>query len=355
MSPEQANGLEVDARSDLFSLGTVLYHAATGTQPFTRETFTATLAAVGGHTPRPAHEANPAVPRELSDFIGRLMNKTPADRPATAREVADELARFEAMPLRAGGRGPGARWWVWGAVAAVLLLGVGFAAWRLTRADPPTPETATPPGPPATAPTGYKGSIDLLVYRTDDAGRDILVPLSDPRSMPLKPGDQMKFVAELDRPAFLYVFWIDETGTTHPAYPWRLTEWGSRPAVEEPVARQDIRWPNGAAVEITGDTAGTETVLMLARPTPLEATDEQVKQWFAGLKPVPFKGEKARVWFENFDLLVGDPLRAPGMADRDGAGDGPLALQKTLRQRIGDRAAYSRAISFSRLGKQGGK
>ena len=365
LAPEQANGLPLDARADLFSLGVTLYHAATGTRPFQGPTLTSILRAVAEHNPPPPHEVNPAVPVPLSDLIMRLLAKSPADRPASAAAVAEELAGGgptvtlpNTLTPATESRRRSRRWWIAGGIAAVIL---GVSIWAVTR-DGKQPEQTNPvanntqPQPAGTPaqPPQYRGSVDLLVYRTNDAGSDVLLPLHDPRAMPLKPGDQVKLVAEVDPSAFLYVFWIDETGAAVPAYPWRFGEWGSWPATEQAVPKVDIKWPGGQALKIEGDNAGTETVLMLARPTKLEASDAEVKAWFAGLKPVPFKGDKARVWFEDFDILRTDRDRAPGMADL-AEDSSPLGLQATLRRRIGMSQGFSRAISFSRLGKKGGK
>jgi formylglycine-generating enzyme required for sulfatase activity len=88
MSPEQVNGPEVDARSDLFSLGSVLYEAATGQAAFAAKTHTAILKAVGETDPPSARTVNPNVPPGLSDLIEWLHRKNPADRPSSAAEVA---------------------------------------------------------------------------------------------------------------------------------------------------------------------------------------------------------------------------------------------------------------------------
>ncbi len=95
MSPEQADGGRVDARSDLFSLGCVLYRMATGKQPFARDTLTATLRAVADHTPAPPLDIAPDVPPPLSELIVRLLAKSPADRPASAAVTADALRSIE--------------------------------------------------------------------------------------------------------------------------------------------------------------------------------------------------------------------------------------------------------------------
>lgn len=100
MSVEQARGQLVDFRTDLYSLGVVLYQSATGLRPFDGSTTYAVLAALAVQTPAPPTQVNPAVPPVLSALIVKLMSKTPAGRPQSARAVAEELARV-APPWRA--------------------------------------------------------------------------------------------------------------------------------------------------------------------------------------------------------------------------------------------------------------
>jgi hypothetical protein len=102
MSPEQADGLPVGFRSDLFSLGSVLYAMCTGRPPFRAPTSMAVLKRVCEETPRPIREINPELPPWLGDLVARLHAKAPADRFASAREVADLLARHLAE-LQHGG------------------------------------------------------------------------------------------------------------------------------------------------------------------------------------------------------------------------------------------------------------
>ncbi|HEY1378285.1 MAG TPA: serine/threonine-protein kinase [Gemmataceae bacterium] len=98
MSPEQARGHAVDFRTDLFSLGVVLYRLGTGRLPFTGPTTTAVLVELATGEPPPAADLNPRVPAALSDLIDRLLRKDPADRPQSAREVADLIRQIEADP-----------------------------------------------------------------------------------------------------------------------------------------------------------------------------------------------------------------------------------------------------------------
>src|SRR5205807_2674924 len=94
MAPEQARGQPVDCRGDLFSLGALLYLLCTGTEPFPGETPMAQLTALAVEEPRPILELNPSLPAPLAALIMRLLSKRPADRPASAQEVADELERM---------------------------------------------------------------------------------------------------------------------------------------------------------------------------------------------------------------------------------------------------------------------
>jgi tetratricopeptide (TPR) repeat protein len=93
MSPEQANGFPLDPRSDLFSLGVLLYEAATGVSPFQGETPVEILAKVCTHLQPPVRELSPAVPEALSAWIDALLEKDFGRRPPSAGEA---LARLEA-------------------------------------------------------------------------------------------------------------------------------------------------------------------------------------------------------------------------------------------------------------------
>lgn len=101
MSPEQAEGQKVDARSDLFSLGAVLYHAATGDRPFKGGSHVAVLIAVKTESPPRAETLNPALPPNLVVVIRDLLEKNPAHRPASAAEVAARLAEIPVSPATA--------------------------------------------------------------------------------------------------------------------------------------------------------------------------------------------------------------------------------------------------------------
>jgi serine/threonine protein kinase len=91
MSPEQAQGDSLDSRSDLFSLGSVLYAMATGWPPFRAETTLGVLRRISDTQPRSLREVNPEIPAWLEQVILKLHGKTPCERFQTAGEVADLL------------------------------------------------------------------------------------------------------------------------------------------------------------------------------------------------------------------------------------------------------------------------
>ncbi len=102
MSPEQAKGDDADHRSDLFSLGSVLYTMATGQSPFGDERTFAALIRVRDSEPLPPQAINPKVPSSLSNLIRRLHSKDPNKRPHSAAEVA-RLLHMQLEQLRQSG------------------------------------------------------------------------------------------------------------------------------------------------------------------------------------------------------------------------------------------------------------
>ncbi len=94
MSPEQINGAEVDGRSDLFSLGCVLYELLTGAKPFQGDNLAALSRQIMHVSHAPASTARPGIPRPLDDILDRALAKSPRDRFQTGKEMADALRQF---------------------------------------------------------------------------------------------------------------------------------------------------------------------------------------------------------------------------------------------------------------------
>src|SRR5260370_26415729 len=95
MSPEQGEGKRVDARSDIFSFGAVLYEMVTGRRAFEGDSDLSTLSAILRDEPRPVNEAVPAVPAALDELLQRCLRKKPADRYQSMNEVHAQLAALQ--------------------------------------------------------------------------------------------------------------------------------------------------------------------------------------------------------------------------------------------------------------------
>jgi tetratricopeptide (TPR) repeat protein len=130
MSPEQAKGVTLDGRTDLFSLGTVIYEMATGKTPFGGDSTAEVFAALLRENPPPVSMVNPAMPKPLDPIVAKLLAKDPAHRYATAEQLQEDLESLDALPTRPAEKAAASgRKWPWAAAAVVLLLIAGGLAW----------------------------------------------------------------------------------------------------------------------------------------------------------------------------------------------------------------------------------
>jgi serine/threonine protein kinase len=159
MSPEQVEGRAVDHRTDIFSLGIVLYEMATGRRPFQAETSAALVSSILRDTPPPVSEVNVALPRHLGRIIQHCLEKDPRNRYQSALDVRNELKSLRRevdsgtvttgsgavreVPGEARGeRRSSAGIWAALAAAAALILAVG---WWLGRGTGPAPQQERSP------------------------------------------------------------------------------------------------------------------------------------------------------------------------------------------------------------------
>ncbi|MBL8291682.1 MAG: serine/threonine-protein kinase, partial [Bryobacterales bacterium] len=182
MSPEQAEGRKVDARSDIFSFGAVLYEMLTGRRLFQRESAPATLAAVVHDDPPLVSEVVAGTPPEVDRILRSCLRKDPLRRIQHMADVKVALQDLKEDSDSGRLRPPAPisrrqwRWWVL-AAGVLLTLIAGGVTWRMTRSTgPPAPPILTRltndtglTTDPALSPDGK-----LLAFASDRAGADNL-------------------------------------------------------------------------------------------------------------------------------------------------------------------------------------
>jgi predicted Ser/Thr protein kinase len=142
MSPEQVKGRQIDGRSDIFSLGIILYDLVTGEMPFAGQNITTVIYKIINENPIPPRELDASIHPGLSYVICKALAKSPEERYQTCRELADDLKNFKYL----GGPATPS--------ATVMLKVPALQSTQLERAAAPTVESPTPPIAPAeSAPT----------------------------------------------------------------------------------------------------------------------------------------------------------------------------------------------------------
>ena len=193
MSPEQARGERVDARTDLFSFGVVLYEMLTGRRPFEGKSPPEVLAAILRTEAEKPSRWNAEVSPRLDEIVLEALEKDPALRFQTAADLRSALKRLRRdanATAHAGARDPGSasrptaaprtrsprRIWV-GVGAATILAAIGYAAWRgagtptrpsVARQAPETPESLASSSPGPTAPPDRSIAVLSFVNMSSD-------------------------------------------------------------------------------------------------------------------------------------------------------------------------------------------
>jgi hypothetical protein len=169
---------------------------------------------------------------------------------------------------------------------------------------------------------------------------------------------------KLNRPAYVYVVWIDTEGNAGPVYPWLKGDWKRRreekPVRELLLPEEHIGepppggWKGPPVYRVVPGPSGMETLLLLVRETPLPE-DVDLGKALSGLGAQKREREEDLnevAWFENGQVVKDERERAANLAATETATSPVLRLQQALRQRLGGQFEYTRAVTF---GNKGGK
>jgi hypothetical protein len=242
MSPEQALGEELDSRTDLFSLGVVLYEAMTGKPPFMGATPAAIFDQILNRAPPSAVERNPAISPELEGVVRKLLEKDAALRYQHASELRADLKRMrrdahsshDQQPASPGGT---ARWRALTIGAVVLgVVAVAATAWWMRSDAGPAPAATSAPALAITSLTDTdglslsgswspdatqlafdytsNGSMDIAVMSLGGGERRLVAGGPNDEAMPRWSPDGSRIAFVSDDGTGMNVYWVPPTGGT---------------------------------------------------------------------------------------------------------------------------------------------
>jgi serine/threonine protein kinase len=352
MSPEQVRGdvHRLDGRTDIWSAGVMLYEALTGRRPFSDASREQLFEEILHRDPKPLRLIDPAIPLELERITLHCLRKDIADRYATAADVANDLRRWlaiEQLPEPVANQ-QSSRWLpvlVGGSITLLLMFGV--VIWRYTgnSGEKDLGNTSIPsvPTPGTKAADPITGTISLRIWSPENPARRGKL-LDEPGMLPLEQGDQIRVEAELSRPAFAYILWIDGQGKVSPVYPWTPGDWNRRPAQETKIAKLSLPEQLDTGWELEPST-GMETLLLLGRNEPLEQNFD-LQTLLADLPSQAQQDPRSLAWFEN-GRPKQDQLRGPRFFDPQRIDDPLLKTHQALQERLGKTFSFLRAVSFA--------
>ena len=222
MAPEQLEGKEADARTDLWALGCVLYETATGKQAFAGTSQASLIAAILKEAPRPLAELQPLTPPALERVVKQCLEKDPYERWQSAHDIASELrwiagssaeSLSSAAPAKPAGRRRERLAWVVAGVMALVALAVGAVALMAPR------WTRQPPEPPlmrfsVTAPTGGTVVAEATSAAISPDGQRLVLTLVDRAGVPrlwIRPLDALSVQPLPGTENAQYPFWSPDS------------------------------------------------------------------------------------------------------------------------------------------------
>ncbi len=334
MAPEQIRGEAhlLDGRADIWSLGVVLYELLTGQRPFQADSREALREAILTRQPRPLRQVHDQVPADLAAICLRCLSKSPDDRYSSAAEMSEDLLRWQNAPKH--------RWLIHAAIGLATVAALALAFFNLVprdgRGPGPVPLVVSPsPVPPAASHERPDGFVDVWIFNKDDPSRQNL-RINDPQARPLRAGDMIRLAVQLDRPAWIYLLWIDAEGKVDPVYPWDPGAWETLEPPATPIDRLALPEDANFGWPIVGQD-GMETVLLLVRAEPLP-DDVELRELLSDLPAQPMQDPRALVWFKNGELVTGakpaERTRGPQLFNAQRIEDPVYQTQRQIYERL---------------------
>jgi serine/threonine protein kinase len=323
MAPEQVRGQaeRIDARTDVYGLGAVLYELLTGRPPHEGATREELWQAARAGDVVPPRQFNRRVPRAVNDLCLCCLAKDPTQRFASAAELAGAVRRLQ--------------WWRKGrlpfAVAVAALVLLGLAAIPLVKYWLTSTAQDSSTQHPAVA--LLTAELDVRVWKKTDSSKGLLLrKAGETGALPLRAGDWMRVEAVSNRPAYLYVIYLDARGEASPLFPWRQYDWSNCPAEEKRTRLRLPEDPRKDAAPLDPGPSGVEAVMLLARNEPLGAAEvDRLRELFKNKPPAAkFDPLLGAVWLGREVHFGNDQDRSRPNFDKSGTVADPVERVRSL-------------------------